>query len=154
MPKSLIPIPVFGLKEEDGHEKANSSHIAGLPSSRTCKSVEDIKNMLVNGGLETYELVQEIKRLVKIGAIPLTPKNLSLLTKAEKDCSDVLLGNTEKNSESSKNVVLQIINNLTERANEIKPITAIEVNDIQSNPVEIEDKLARFRKLKDRTIDI
>lgn len=160
MAKTLKPVPVFGLKEDDGHEQADPSHAPTLPSPRAIRTVEDIKNMLVNGGLETYELVQEIKRLVRIGAIPLTPKNVSLLTKAERDCSEVLLGQTDANNATSKSVVLQIIQNLNNEAEpKLKDVTPQPLEILDSKPTEevptdVSDKLARFRQLKDTTIDL
>lgn len=142
-------VPVWGL---EGHYRgADPRHSAQLPSGRP-RTLDEVREIFAQGGMETFAIIQEMKRLIRSGAIELSPKNVALLAKAEKDCQDVVIVGVDKKNElggGSKNLVVQILNQIAgqDAAMTSKRLEEEKVATLPASPEEI--KLAKFKALKD-----
>jgi hypothetical protein len=145
-------VPVWGL--EGSYRGADPRHSAQLPAGRP-RTLDEMRDIFAQGGMETYEIIQEMKRLIRSGAIELSPKNVSMLAKAEKDCQDVVLTGVDKKNElggGSKNLVVQILNQITAQDTTMTSRRLEEEKAIELLPPTPEaEKLARFKALKNAT---
>lgn len=108
-------IPVYGMKGTFG--KANPDHSNREPKNSELPTMDDIRTRFIQGGLDSHELIIEMKRLVRIGAIPMDPKSIKAIIDAEMSLAEttVRLADTEGKVKGLKplddrNVVLQILN--------------------------------------------
>jgi hypothetical protein len=108
-------VPAFGMEGTFGG--ANPKYISSEPENREVPSLDDIRARFIRGGLDSHDLVIELKRLVKIGAIPMTPKEIKAIIDAEVSLAEttVRLADTEGQVKGLKplddrGVVLQILN--------------------------------------------
>lgn len=109
-----IPRPVFGMDGVFGG--ANPTHITAEPSSPLL-AFEQIRERFVRGGMDSYELLTEVKRLMRAGFIELSPKEVKTVIEAETKLAETLvkLTDTENklpglNDTGSKTLVLQVLN--------------------------------------------
>lgn len=151
------PKPVFGMVQTN--MEADPNFDVGLPSGRSY-TPEDLKAIFTAGGLQTYELICELKRLIKIGAVDLNPKNAALLAKAEKDVKSVVVGDDKKKAElkeDGKNIILAIIQEISGADTNFsaKKLQESDVIDVEVTPIddeEVTERLARFKEHRDKKI--
>lgn len=148
-------VPVWGL--EGQYRGADPRHSSQLPTGRA-RTLDEVREIFAQGGMETYAIIQEMRRLIRTGAVELSPKNVSMLAKAEKDCQDVVLTSVDKKNElggGSKNLVVQILNQIVGQDSVMtnKRLEAEDTVKIQPNTPNTPEKLqlAKFKALKDAT---
>jgi hypothetical protein len=149
-------VPVWGMLGQ--HRGADPGHSPQLPVGRP-KTLDEVRDLFAKGGLETYEIIQETKRLIKSGAIEMNLKNIAMLAKAEKDCQDVVMTGVDKKNElqngANKNFVVQILNQIAGQDQEMTNKRLIEDEEQEQSFIELPpaeaQQIARFKALQDAT---
>jgi hypothetical protein len=156
------PTPRFGLGGTFGG--ANPQHITAEPASPML-AFDQIRERFIRGGLDTFELVTEVKRLMRAGFIELNPRELKALVDAETKLAEtvVKLADTEGkvpglSQGDNKTLVLQVLNQtyniladqmatarntLDCKSSVIKELEATTVEVLPSTPED--EKLKKFR---------
>ena len=109
------PVPVFGMR----HVSWQGADLnACLPEPRSKKLTEsEIRELMVRHGLDTMGMIAELRRLIQIGALDMTPENIKKLVDSEKGNAEVILRALDVDNKmpmgDSRTIALQIINNVT-----------------------------------------
>jgi hypothetical protein len=107
-------VPVFGMGGT--HFGANPTHITAEPQGEV-PSFDQIRERFIKGGLDTYGLIAELKRLVRIGAIEMSPKEIKAIVDAETRLAETVVKLSDVEGKvkgltptDDKTIVLQILN--------------------------------------------
>ena len=141
------PIPVFGMRHVS-HQGANPN--ACTPEPRSKKLTEsEVRELILRHGLDTQGIIAELRRLIEIGAIAMTPDNIKKLVDAEKGNGELLLRSLDVDNKmnfgDSKTIALQIINNVSLSID--KGFTKANEN-LKNNPV-IEASVVAVKEVSD-----
>jgi hypothetical protein len=107
-------VPVYGMGGT--HMGANPKHISAEPEGEV-PSFTQIRERFIKGGLDTYGLINELKRLVRIGAIEMSPKEIKAIVDAETRLAETVVKLSDIEGQvkglqptDDKTIVLQILN--------------------------------------------
>lgn len=116
------PLAVYGM--EGARNGANPLMATVMPAQRRLTE-EDVRQITLAIGMDNVGFSEELKRLVRIGALEHNPRNWALIVKSCKDNAEMMLLAATKGSKvggltgDPKQFVLQIINNLNITANDL-----------------------------------
>ena len=107
-------VPVYGMSGT--HFGADPTHISAEPEGDV-PTFDMIRERFIKGGLDTYGLINELKRLVRIGAIEMSPKEIKAIVDAETRLAETVVKLSDVEGKvkgltptDDKTIVLQILN--------------------------------------------
>ena len=109
------PVPVFGMRHTSFQGADPTADFLEPRSKKLTES--EVRELILRHGLDTQGFIAELRNLVRLGGIPMTPDNIKKIVEAEKGNAEVLLRaldvDNKMNMGDNKTIALQIINHVT-----------------------------------------